>query len=72
MEYGDVIWNDRLNRDSALLDNVRHEAVRVVTETSSARLHDELSWEPLSTRRELHKLSQFLQNSQESCSTLFN
>ena len=72
MEHGDVIWNDRLNRDSALLDNVRYEAVRVVTGTSSARLHDELSWEPLSTRRELHKLSQFLQNSQESCSTLFN
>ena len=27
--------------------------------TSSARLHDELAWEPLSIRRERHKLCQF-------------
>ena len=27
--------------------------------TSSARLHDELAWEPLSIRRERHKLRQF-------------
>ena len=62
MEYGDVIWNCH-NRDSALLDNVQYEAARVVIGaikgTSSARLHDELAWEPLSIRRERHKLSQF-------------
>ena len=63
MEYGDVIWNNCHNRDSALLDNVQYEAARVVIGaikgTSSARLHDELAWEPLSIRRERHKLSQF-------------
>ena len=63
MEYGDVIWNNCHNRDSALLDNVQYEAARVVIGaikgTSSARLHDELAWEPLSIRRERHKLRQF-------------
>ena len=63
IEYGDVIWNNCHNRDSALLDNVRYEATGVVTGaikgTSSARFHNELAWEPLCTRREWHKLSQF-------------
>ena len=62
MEYEDVIWNNCHNFDLALLDNVQYEAARVATRaikgTSSARLHDELACEPLSIRRELHKLSQ--------------
>ena len=62
-EFGDVICNNCHNRDSALLDNVQYEAATVITGaikgTSSARLHDELAWEPLSIRRERHKLSQF-------------
>ena len=56
IEYGDVIWNNCHNRDSALLDNVRYEATGVVTGaikgTSSARFHNELAWEPLCARRE--------------------
>ena len=56
IEYGDVIWNNCHNRDSALLDNVRYEATGVVTGaikgTSSARFHNKLAREPLCTRRE--------------------
>ena len=32
---------------------------KAIKGTSSARLHGELAWQPLSIRRELHKLSQF-------------
>ena len=31
MEYGDVIWNNCHNRDSAVLDNVQYEAARMIT-----------------------------------------
>ena len=62
MEYGDVIWNNCYECDSALLDSVQYEAARLVTGaikgTSSARLYKELAWECLSSRRKLH-LSQF-------------
>ena len=63
MEYGDVIWNNCCDCDSALLDTVQYEAARLVTGaikgTSSARLYKELAWESLSSRRKLHLLSQF-------------
>ena len=64
MEYGDVIWNNYNDCDSALFDSVQYEAARLVTGaikgTSSARLYKELAWEPLSSRRKpLHLLSQF-------------
>ena len=65
MEYGDVIWNNCYDRDSALLDSVQYEAARLVTGaikgTSSTRLalYKELAWESLSSRRKLHILSQF-------------
>ena len=63
MEYGDVIWNNCYDCDSALLDSVQYEAARLVTGaikgTSSARLYKELAWESLSSRRKLHILSQF-------------
>ena len=63
MEYGDVIWNNCYDCDSALLDGVQYEAARLVTGaikgTSSARLHKELAWESLSSRRKLHLLCQF-------------
>ena len=63
MKYGDVIWNNCYDCDSALLDSVQYEAARLVTGaikgTSSVRLHEELAWEPLSSRRKLHLLSQF-------------
>ena len=54
-EYGDVIWNNCYDCDSALLDSVQYEAARLVTgaikSTSSARLYKELVWEFLSSRR---------------------
>ena len=63
MEYGDVIWNNCYDCDSALLDGVQYEAARLVTGaikgTSSARLYKELAWESLSSRRKLHLLCQF-------------
>ena len=63
MEYGDVIWNNCCDCDSALLDTVQYEAARLVTGaikgTSSAKLYKELAWESLSSRRKLHLLSQF-------------
>ena len=63
MEYGDVIWNNCYDCDSALLDSVQYEASRLVTGaikgTSSARLCKELAWESLSSKRKLHILSQF-------------
>ena len=63
MEYGDVIWNNCYDCDSALLDSVQYEASRLVTGaikgTSSARLYKELACESLSSRRKLHILSQF-------------
>ena len=63
MEYGDVIWNNCYDCDSALLDGVQYEAAKLVTGaikgTSSARLHKELAWESLSRRRKLHLLCQF-------------
>ena len=63
MEYGDVIWNNCYDCDSALLDSVQYEAARLVTGaikgTSSARLYKELAWESLSSRRKLYLLSQF-------------
>ena len=63
MEYGDDIWNNCHDCDSALLDSVLYEAARLVTGaikgTSSARLYKELDWESLSSRRKLHLLSQF-------------
>ena len=53
MEYGDVIWNNGYDCDSALLDSV--QAARLVTAaikgTSSARLYKELACESLSSRR---------------------
>ena len=63
MEYGDVIWNNCYDCDSALLDSVQYEASRLVTGTikgtSSARLYKELACESLSSRRKLHILSHF-------------
>ena len=63
MEYGDVIWNNCYDCDSALLDSVQYEAVRLVTGAikgaSYARLCKELAWESLSSRRKLHLQSQF-------------
>ena len=63
MEYGDIIWNNRYDCYSALLDSVQYEAARLVTGavkgTRSARLYKELAWESLSSRRKLHLLSQF-------------
>ena len=63
MEYGDVIWNNCYDCDSALLDSVQYEAARLVTGaikgTSSARLYKELAWESLTFRRKLHILSHF-------------
>ena len=63
MEYGDIIWNNCHDCDSALLDSVQYEAARLVTGaikgTSSARLYKELPWESLSSRKKLQILSQF-------------
>ena len=63
MEYGDVIWNNCYDCDSALLDSVQYEAARLVTGaikgTSSARLYKDLAWESLDSRTKLHILSQF-------------
>ena len=63
MEYGDVIWNNCYDCDSALLDGAQYEAARLVTGaikgTSSSRLYKELAWESLSNRRKLHLLCQF-------------
>ena len=61
MEYGDVVWNNCYDCDSAVLDSVQYEAARLVTGahkgTSSARLYKDLTWESLSSRRKLHLLS---------------
>ena len=63
MEYGDVVWDNCYDCDSALLDSVQYEAARLVTGaikgTSSARLYKDLAWESLSSRRKLHIVSQF-------------
>ena len=67
MEYGDVVWNNCYDCDSALLDSVQYEAARLVTGaikgTSSGRLYKELAWES-------HSKS-ILQNRKESCTSLF-
>ena len=71
LEYGDVIWNNCYDCDSALVDSVQYEAARLVTGaikgTSSARLYKELALESLTFRKKLH----ILQNRKESCTSLF-
>jgi hypothetical protein len=59
LEYGDIIWQS----PSLLLDSferVQLNAARIVTgataRCSSQGLYDETSWEPLSNRREFHRL----------------
>jgi len=59
MEYGEIIWNNCYDCDSALLDDgVQYEAARLVIGaikgTSSARLYKELAWESLRRRRKQH------------------
>ena len=75
-EYGDVIWNNCYDCDSALLDSVEYEGARLVIGaikgTSPARLYKILAWESLSSRKKLHILSQFYKIlSKESCTLLF-
>ena len=60
MEYGDVIWDNCIEGDAHLLENIQYECARVVTGaikgTSAGALMNELAWESLSTRRKMHKL----------------
>ena len=60
LEYACSVWDDCTERDKIALDNVQHNAARIVTGakkgTSHALVHDELQWPSLSERRTQFKL----------------
>ena len=60
MEYADVLWDGCTESESDLLEHVQYEATKIVTGamkgTSRHRLMQEIGWEDLNTRRNIHKL----------------
>jgi hypothetical protein len=60
LEYGDIIW-DTPGELSDRLESVQLNAARVVVgataKCSTQGLYNETAWEPLSSRREFHRLS---------------
>ncbi len=63
MQYGDIIWDNCTAGNSELLESVQYQSAKVVTGairgTSSNSRPEELTWEELSIRRKIHKLSYF-------------
>ena len=63
MEYCDIIWDNCYEMESRLLENIQYESARVVTGamkgTSRTKLLNELGWEDLKSRRQMHKLAFF-------------
>lgn len=63
LEYGDVVFDNCTLQDQELLENVQHEAARIVTGAtkliSIQKLLEEVGWETLSNRRAKHKLTLF-------------
>jgi hypothetical protein len=59
LEYGDIVWDSQLEVLNAL-DMVQKNAARIVVgataKSSTQGLYNETSWEPLSKRREFHRL----------------
>ena len=63
MEYADFIWDGCTNESSDILESVQYEAARLVTcaikGTNRLSMLQELSWDLLKTRRQIHKVSIF-------------
>ena len=63
LEYGDVVWDNCSQQNSDLLESVQIEAARIITglrrNSSKSNLYTELGIEPLSERRQKHKLILF-------------
>jgi hypothetical protein len=61
LEYGDIIWDGSPNDILSLLDQVQHNAARIVigatAKCSTEGLYRETAWETLQGRRHLHRLS---------------
>ena len=61
LEYADVVWDGCSESDSNLLQSLQIEGTRVVTGarkgTNRVSLLNDLSWDELSVRRKIHKLS---------------
>jgi len=60
MEYADVLWDGRYEKESDLLESVQCEAAKTVTGaiegTNRGRLLCDVGWETMKTRRQIHKL----------------
>ena len=60
LEYCDVIWDNCLQKEKDLLENIQLAAARIVTGarrgTSHALLYEETGWNTLQERRDIHKL----------------
>ena len=60
LEYGDIVWDNCLIKDSKILENLQVRATRIITgirhNSSRSKLYDELGCDLLSTRRIIHKL----------------
>jgi hypothetical protein len=63
LEYADVLWDGCFERDAESLELVQRRAARIVSGairgTPTVNVYKELAWEPLSKRRERHKLIMF-------------
>ena len=63
MEYGDVISDNSINGESQLLEGIQYDSARVasgaIKDASTGALMNELAWEDLSTRKEMHNLAYF-------------
>lgn len=60
LDYGDILYDNCSELDKTMLEDTQLAAARVVVGakkgTSHARLYNELGWQPLRRRREIHKL----------------
>ena len=63
LQYGDVVWSNCTLYESNELENIQHEAARIVTGAtklvSISSLLSETGWKPLALRRRKHKLTLF-------------
>jgi hypothetical protein len=61
LEYGDIIWDKSPNDILDVLERVQLNAARIVVgataRCSSEGLYTETAWEPLSSRRDFHRLT---------------
>ena len=60
MEYVDIVSDNCTSENSDLLESVQYEAAKIITGaikgTSARKLHEELAWVKLKTRREIQKI----------------